>query len=195
MSTIPHLNPYNKSELSREYFVNYDQIKALVEKDFKALIAYQENEIDRLANMITTIREGPSFYVQHYQNQGNTNVSGNVRNINTHGGNYNESIEGNYIQGNYYAAGEKQTLAEIAAKIQALLEQLDKTHSTDTTIGKMALATEAIAQIENNPNLTSRILSALKISSVKAFEQFLNHPAASFVIGALEDWEKTRGID
>ena len=48
-------------------------------------------------------------------------------------------------------------------------------------------------QIDSNPTLTARILSALKVGSVKAFEQFLSHPAASFVIGALEDWQKTKG--
>jgi hypothetical protein len=73
------------------------------------------------------------------------------RTINTGGGNYNERIEGNYVQGNYYAAAEKQNLAEAAAEIQALLEQLDKTYPSNTTTGKMALATEAIARIESNP--------------------------------------------
>ncbi|WP_414623795.1 hypothetical protein [Calothrix sp. CCY 0018] len=71
------------------------------------------------------------------------------RNINTGGGNYNESIAGNYIQGNYYAATEKKNLAEAAAEIQALLEQLEKSYPTNTTTGKMALATEAIARIES----------------------------------------------
>ncbi len=114
------------------------------------------------------------------------------RNINTGGGNYNENIARDYIQGNYYAAGEQQNLAQAAAEIQALFEQLEKSYPTDTTTGKMALATEAIAQIESDPNLTARILSALKTGSVQAFEQLLSHPAASFVIGALEDWEKTK---
>lgn len=114
------------------------------------------------------------------------------RNINTGGGNYNENIAGNYIQGNYYAAGDKQNLAQAAAEIQALLEQLEKSYSTDTTTGKMALATEAIAQIENNPDFKRRIISALSTGSIKAFEQLLSHPAASFIIGALEDWDKTK---
>ncbi|KST62244.1 hypothetical protein [Mastigocoleus testarum] len=55
------------------------------------------------------------------------------------------------------------------------------------------LATGVMAQIENNPNLTTRMLSVLKVCSVKALEQFLSHPAASFVIGVLEDWQKTNG--
>lgn len=134
------------------------------------------------------------------------------RNIHMGSGNYNERIEGDYIQqqgsfGVVVNKGEikaekiagtinetpKQSLAETAAEIQQLLQQLEKSYPTDTTMGKMALATEAIAQIENNPNLTARILSASKVGSVKAFEQFLNHPAASFVMGALEDWHQTKG--
>ena len=148
-------------------------------------------------------------------------MSGN-RNINTGAGNYNERIEGDYIQGKSIKIGENigspivggsisgnasnnteelsgninesdlKTLAEAAAEIQQLLEQLEKSYPINTTMGKMALATEAIAQIESNSSLTARILSALKTGGTKAFEQFVNHPASIFVIGALEDWQKTR---
>lgn len=113
------------------------------------------------------------------------------RNINLGSGNYNERIEGDYIQGNYYNAPQKQNLAQAAAEIQELLEQLDKSYDTGTTSGKMQVASETIETIENNQDLKARIISALKVGGVNAFEQFLNHPAASFVIGALEDWQKT----
>ncbi|GAX39539.1 hypothetical protein NIES4075_04950 [Tolypothrix sp. NIES-4075] len=115
------------------------------------------------------------------------------RTINIGSGNYNERIEGNYVQGNYYASSEKQSLTEVAAEIQKLLEQLDKSYPADTTLGKMQIAAETIKSIENNPSLKERILSVLKASSVQAFGQLLNHPAASFVIAALEDWQKTKG--
>ncbi|MGI2906210.1 CHAT domain-containing protein [Tolypothrix sp. VBCCA 56010] len=115
------------------------------------------------------------------------------RTINIKSGNYNERIEGNYVQGNYYANSEKQSLTEVAADIQKLLEQLDKFYPTDTTLGKMQIAAETIKSIENNFSLKERILSVLKASSVEAFGQLLNHPAASFVIAALEDWQKTKG--
>ena len=94
---------------------------------------------------------------------------------------------------NTYTQEQKQNLSEAAAEIQQLLEQLEKSYPTETTTGKMVLATETIKCIEKNPDLRKRIFSALKTGSVKAFEQFLSHPAASFVIGALEDWEKTKG--
>jgi hypothetical protein len=115
------------------------------------------------------------------------------RTINTGGGNYNENIGRDYIQGNYYAAGQPQSLAEAAAEIQKLLEQLEKSYPTTTTAGKMAIATETISQIDSNPALAARILSALKAGGVSAFEQLLNHPAASFVIRALEDWKNSKG--
>lgn len=132
------------------------------------------------------------------------------RNINIGSGNYNEPIEGDYIQqqGTFgvgvnkgtintdkLAANinevEQKTLAQAAAEIQELLEQLGKTYDTATYSGKMQAGTEAIKTIENNPELKARVIGALKVGGVKAFEQLLNHPAASFIIGALEDWQKT----
>ncbi len=92
----------------------------------------------------------------------------------------------------YNTAGERQTLAEAAAEIQQLLEQLDKTYSTDTTTEKMRVAAEVVEQIDRSPTLTGRILSALKAGGIQALGQALNHPAASFVIGALEDWQKIK---
>ncbi|NEQ85433.1 MAG: hypothetical protein F6K26_36575, partial [Moorea sp. SIO2I5] len=98
-----------------------------------------------------------------------------------------------YVEGDYNNNPEqKQNLAEAAAEIQQLLETLDKTYPTDTTTGKMKVAAAAVEQIDTNPDLSNRVLSALKAGGVSAFEQLLNHPAASFVIGALQDWQQTQ---
>lgn len=86
---------------------------------------------------------------------------------------------------------QQQNLTEAAAQIQQLLEQLDKSYPTDTTAGKMAIATEAIKQIQANPTLMARVLSAINAGGASALESFLNHPAASFVIGALQDFQET----
>jgi len=121
----------------------------------------------------------------------------------TGGNTYNQSgnfgighISGGKIEAGAKVAGalneaEQRNLAETAAKIQQLLEQLEKSYPTNTTADKMAIATEAIKQIENNPALMARILSALKAGSVSSLESFLNHPAASFVINAFQDWQET----
>ena len=55
-----------------------------------------------------------------------------------------------------------------------------------------AIATEAIQRIDNDPKLAPRILSALKAGGTSALDSLLDHPAASFVIGALEDWQQTQ---
>ncbi len=127
-----------------------------------------------------------------FSNQGQKSDMTDNRNIHINSGNYNERIDGNYVQGNYYASGEKQSLAEVAAEIQQLLKQLEQNFSSNTTIGKMTIATEAIKHIEDDPTLRKRVLSAIKAGGTQALAQFLNHPAASFVVSALEDWQKTK---
>lgn len=106
-------------------------------------------------------------------------------------------MSGGTIQSGAKIAGvineaRQYNLAEAAAEIQQILEELEKSYPTDTTPATMKLATEAISQIEHNPALMARILSALKAGSVSAFEQFLNHPAASFVLSALADWQENQ---
>jgi len=115
--------------------------------------------------------------------------------VDTGGGPVERNIIGgtNNTINNYESFPEhKQNLVEAAADIQALLEQLEKSYPTNTTTSKMALATQAMQHIDGDPNLTAKILSALRTGSVKALEQLLSHPAASFVIGALEDWQNNK---
>ena len=87
---------------------------------------------------------------------------------------------------------QEPNLAQAAKDIQELLEQLDETYPSDTTMNRMKIATEVITQIDNNPTKSERILSAIKSGGVAAVEQLLNHPASSFIIAALEDWQKSK---
>ncbi|NER23151.1 MAG: hypothetical protein F6J96_21110 [Symploca sp. SIO1C2] len=98
-------------------------------------------------------------------------------------------VEANNIVGVLNEA-DKQNLVEAAEEIQQLLEQLSKTYPAETTKQKMKLAGEAIDLIENNPTLTHKILSAIKAGGIQALEQTLNHPVASFIMGAIEDFQE-----
>ena len=94
--------------------------------------------------------------------KGDTNMSDN-RTINMgDGSKYNERIEGDYIEGNYYAAGEKQTLADAAKEIQQLLQQLQQDNPSNNTSAQMIVAAQAIEQIESNPTLKQKVISAVK---------------------------------
>ncbi|MGG6269890.1 hypothetical protein ACQ4M3_26575 [Leptolyngbya sp. AN03gr2] len=84
-------------------------------------------------------------------------------------------------------------LIETIREVEQLLERLEQTYPARTTLDRMTIATEAIKTIDRTPNLRYRILSALKAGGLQAFEQFMNHPMASFFIGVLDDWQKSQG--
>lgn len=87
---------------------------------------------------------------------------------------------------------QQKSLVRAAAEIQQLLQQLEKSYPTSTTHEKLAFAAEAIRQIDSDPKLHERLLSALKAGGVQALGQALNHPIASFLIGALDDWQSSK---
>ncbi|MBD2525645.1 pentapeptide repeat-containing protein [Nostoc sp. FACHB-133] len=126
--------------------------------------------------------------------QGDTTMTGN-RNINTGGGNYNERIERDYIQGNYYAAGQPQSLAQAAAEIQLLLKQLEQTYPTTTTPQKMVVAAEVVNCIESNPLLKKRVINAVKEGGLAAFEKAIDNPAGAFIVGAIKGWQEVEAED
>lgn len=126
--------------------------------------------------------------------QGDTTMTGN-RNINTGGGNYNERIQGDYVQGNYYAAGQPQSLAEAAAEIQLLLKQLEQTYPSTTTSQQMVVAAEAINRIESNPTLKKRVINAAKEGGLAAFEKAIDNPAGAFIVGAIKGWQEVEAKD
>lgn len=196
----------NKSELSKEYFISYNQIKALAENDFRALIANQKTQIRELTNMIKTALQRPGFYAQTYINQGDTAVAGD-RNINTSGDYYEQSgnlgighMSGGEIKEGAKVAGtineaERHNLAQAAAEIQALLKQLEQTYPTTTTSQQMVVATEAINQIESNPTLKQRVINAVKEGGLAAFEKAIDNPAGAFIVAAIKGWQEVEAQD
>jgi energy-coupling factor transporter ATP-binding protein EcfA2 len=112
----------------------------------------------------------------------------------------NSNFTGNLIQGDVSGdvkthstpSEQQQNLIETVAEIQQLLQQMEKSYPTNTTYEKLTFTAEAIRQIDSNPKVHQRVLSALKAGGVQALGQALNHPAASFLIGALEDWQNSK---
>lgn len=118
--------------------------------------------------------------------------------INTGGGDYREinvSNGGQYAEGdiiNHLSGAQQQTLAEAAAEIQELLEQLGKTYRSDTPEGKMAATTAALEKIKADGKLKERLFSAGQAAAIKAIEKGVEHPFVAPVVAALEDWQKTK---
>ena len=55
----------------------------------------------------------------------------------------------------------------------------------------MTIATKAVEEIENNQGLTQRVINTLKTVGAAALAKFLSHLASSFIIVALDDWQKS----
>ncbi|MBW4426965.1 MAG: hypothetical protein KME50_21595 [Nostoc desertorum CM1-VF14] len=110
--------------------------------------------------------------------------------INTSGGKFNQNIGRDLIQGDYYAAGQPQSLAEAAAEIGLLIKQLEQTYPTTTTSQQMVVAAEAINRIESNPLLKERVINAVKSGGLAAFEKAIDNPVGAFIVGAIRGWQE-----
>lgn len=81
---------------------------------------------------------------------------------------------------------QKQNLAEAAAEIKKLLEQLAQDYPTETLTQKAAVAEEALQIIESNPTFKQRLLSAMEGMAVEALIQLINHPVANIMREGIE---------
>ncbi|MEH1780351.1 MAG: caspase family protein [Nostoc sp.] len=170
---------------TKEYRFQLDAKEAQIE-------IYKEHN-QSLEKIISILAEKPNNIVvranvesKTFDNQPKEHLTYNFQGAN---------ISGDIVMNNY-ASEQKQSLAEAAAEIQKLLEQLDKTYSKNetaeemTTSQKMAVASEVIERIERDPTLKQRLINALKAGGTEALKELLNHPASSFVIGAVKGWQK-----
>lgn len=93
---------------------------------------------------------------------------------------YFERIEGGYHEHNY---AQEQDLAEAAAEIQKLLDQLAKTYPNSTE----ATLVQAIqVEIKRNPTLKARLINALKSGGVEALKAIFNHPFVSVPVETIK---------
>jgi uncharacterized protein YjbI with pentapeptide repeats len=190
----------DKSELSAEYFTTYNQLKALAEQEVQKLIAEKDSRITDLQNMVVTALQRPSFYAQTYQNQGDTimaEASKKQSNFDLKGAQFAgglvnaDTVNANQIGGNItnYNSEQKQNLAEAAAEIQQLLNQLGQTYPTNTPLEKQVAVTEALKQIDNNPTLKARVIGALKSGGTEALKELVDHPLVNILLATLEGWQ------
>lgn len=86
---------------------------------------------------------------------------------------------------------QKQNLAEAAAEIRQLLEELSQTYPTSTTKQKMEVAAIAIDRIENDPIWKQRAINAVTHGGLAAFEKAIDNPIGAFVVGGIKGWQET----
>jgi len=200
----------NKSELSGEYFDNYNYLKSLPpEEQIKHFLTelkikdnqinLQTNQILSYTNMISAALGRPSIQAENYNNHGDTMSQSpkkqstfNMQNAQFGGGLVDaDTVNAHQIGGNItnYTTEQKQNLAQAAAEIQQLLTQLEQTNPTTTRAQKMAVVTKAVDEIEKNPTLKARVVGALKSGGVEALKEALDHPLVNVFIAAVDGWQ------
>jgi uncharacterized protein YjbI with pentapeptide repeats len=103
MQTAPEAD---KSPLSAEYRDSYEKYRGLSAQELKLSLTYQDSEIQRLANMLTTALQQPNFSannnIQHLDtmtnNPGGFSMGNNRGNINNVQGDGNRTIQGDNNQ-------------------------------------------------------------------------------------------------
>lgn len=76
------------------------------------------------------------------------------------------------------------SLRQAAKNIQALLEQLSADYPTDS---HRVLGAKAVDQVENDPQLKSRLLRGVNAGSFAALEKLIDHPVAKFFIEGVKE--------
>ena len=81
---------------------------------------------------------------------------------------------------------EQKTLAEAAAEVQELLDQLSQRYPTTTVAEKINVATKTMEEIEKKPNTKIKIVKALKAGGIAALIELTNNPVVKILTPMLE---------
>ncbi|GAB4536089.1 MAG: hypothetical protein Tsb0014_23560 [Pleurocapsa sp.] len=174
----------NKSEIEKYLENEYQLELQSIEEKYKLQLCAKEEKINLYHQQNTNL-----FRIIELQAQQPINQNNFMSNINQHHSGNGDNIGRDK---NVHNINDSLELKQTIENIQALLEKLEQTYNPNTTTGKMTIATKAIEYIEKDRNLTQRVLSSLEKGGTAWLQAKLINPSASFLIAALEDWQKTK---
>ncbi|WP_414573119.1 pentapeptide repeat-containing protein [Nostoc sp. CCY 9925] len=117
----------------------------------------------------------------------------NLQNAQFSGGLVNaDTVNAGQIGGNItnYNPEQRQNLAQAAAEIQQLLNQLSQSYPTATTSQRMTVVANAVDRIESNPTLKARVIGALKAGGTEAFKELIDHPLVNILLASIDGWQE-----
>ena len=103
-------------------------------------------------------------------------------------------MSGGEIKANAKVAGiineaEQQNLADAVMEVQQILNQLSQTNPTETMSEKIAIANEAIKQIEANPTIQQRLINAATEGGLAVIEKAFDNPIGALFVGVIKGWK------
>ncbi|MDJ0519949.1 MAG: hypothetical protein QNJ74_28040 [Trichodesmium sp. MO_231.B1] len=166
---------------------------------FNYLTEYLETNSEKIVQRTTTEYQinGTNIFVnsqtdnfQMTENSRDIQISGDSKIASIVGGE--GKIDTANIKQNNYSPEQRQTLQEAAKEIQQLLEQLSKTYHSSNPTNNLEIANQAIQEIEKNPSLKSRIITALKAGGQEIFKELIDHPAVNILMASIEGWSSAK---
>lgn len=84
----------------------------------------------------------------------------------------------------------RQDLSESMLEIQTLWKQFEQYYNVSVPQDQKAQVQADLVEIDQNPTIRERFISALKSGSIEALKEITNHPAINFVVAIYEGWTK-----
>ena len=82
----------------------------------------------------------------------------------------------------------KQNLADFALEVQQLLQILDHSYPNDLPTETHTQIEFAVNQIEKDPTLKKRLISALESGSKEALKELMDNPYVNILVATYEGW-------
>ena len=95
-------------------------------------------------------------------------------------------IIGDVVHTDTSIQNDNKQIADIAVEIENILA------SYQDIVQHAEVAKNVVRCIDQNDSLSKKIIKSIKDGSIDALSQTLNHPAASFIIGAIKSWKEQR---
>lgn len=154
----------------------YELQLQLLETQYRAELHAKDREIEiykqKSADMLEIVKLQASRPINPIAIAGSQAMGD--RNIHLGSGNYNERIEGNYVQGNYI--NMSQDLTQAAQQIQDLLQQLQN-QGIPVETAQQQVATNMAKQAETDPAMMGKLVLWGKAMANKASETTVSEAA------------------
>jgi uncharacterized protein YjbI with pentapeptide repeats len=170
---------FHESQENGELRLNCTTTFKKIQSEFLSIIKFLEEKYSKKEKRVERRRQSQIIYDLREAQFGGSLVDAET--VNTH------QIGGNITN---YNQEQKQNLAQAAAEIQQLLQQLEQTNPTTTTSEKMTVVAKAIDEIEKNPTLKARVIGALKSGGKEALKEAVDHPLVNILMASIEGWQE-----
>ncbi|WP_424096855.1 pentapeptide repeat-containing protein [Moorena producens] len=197
----------NKEKIHSDFTQNYEVALKAAEEKYKEKLKAKDNEIviyrEQSAELIEIIKLQANRPIQNIfdvKAKAESDMSDNSQNLNIDNINQSKATNPNVVfakdnarqefKNNNFTSQQTQSLAEAAAEIQQLLNQLSQSNPTTTNKEKMIVVGEVIDEIETNPPLKAKVINALKAGGVEAFKEAIDHPLVNILMATIDGWSE-----